>query len=98
VSAWKTSWDPKTDGADSGASTRRPGPRPIATPAPAPIKIGVLDDITGVTTIEGAPMRGRPDLVVQQHQLDGRHHCHPIQVLYVDLSSERNPEQPPQGE
>jgi ABC-type branched-subunit amino acid transport system substrate-binding protein len=57
-----------------------------APPAPAatPIKIGVLDDTTGVTTIEGALMRIGTDLVVQQTNASGGINGHPIQPVYVD--------------
>jgi branched-chain amino acid transport system substrate-binding protein len=55
-----------------------------AAPATTPIKIGVLDDTTGVTTIEGALMRISTDLVVQQTNASGGINGRPIQPVYVD--------------
>jgi branched-chain amino acid transport system substrate-binding protein len=60
------------------------GGPPAGAPPPAPIKIGVLDDITGVTSIEGALMRISTELVVQQTNSTGGINGHPIQVLYAD--------------
>jgi ABC-type branched-subunit amino acid transport system substrate-binding protein len=49
-----------------------------------PIKIGILDDVTGVTTIEGAEMRIGTDLVVHQINSSGGINGRPVQALLVD--------------
>jgi ABC-type branched-subunit amino acid transport system substrate-binding protein len=49
-----------------------------------PIKIGVLDDTTGVTTIEGAEIRIGTDLVVQQINSSGGIGGRPVQAIYAD--------------
>src|SRR5262245_36309173 len=58
------------------------------TAAPAlsgsPIKVGVLDDVTGIGAIEGALMRISVDLVVQQTNASGGINGHPLQVIYAD--------------
>src|SRR5262249_31540154 len=53
-------------------------------PTTSPIKIGVLDDTTGVTSIEGALMRISTDLAVQQTNASGGINGRPIQPVYVD--------------
>jgi ABC-type branched-subunit amino acid transport system substrate-binding protein len=50
----------------------------------SPIKIGVLDDITGQAAIEGAEIRINTDLVVDQINSTGGINGHPVQVTYVD--------------
>src|ERR687887_57988 len=62
-----------------------------ASPAPAaapptgsPIKVGVMDDVTGVGAIEGALMRISTELVVQQTNASGGINGHPLEVHYVD--------------
>src|SRR5436853_1239691 len=55
-----------------------------AAPTGSPIKIGVLDDITGVGAIEGALLRVSTDLVVEQTNATGGINGHPLQVIYVD--------------
>jgi ABC-type branched-subunit amino acid transport system substrate-binding protein len=63
---------------------------PAATGAPAaaststPIKVGVMDDVTGVGAIEGALMRISTDLVVQRTNASGGINGHPLRVEYVD--------------
>ena len=49
-----------------------------------PIKVGVMDDVTGVGAIEGALMRVSTDLVVQRTNSSGGINGHPLQVTYVD--------------
>jgi branched-chain amino acid transport system substrate-binding protein len=62
---------------------------PAATPAvptspPKPIRVGVMDDVTGVGAIEGALMRVSTDLVVQRTNASGGINGHPLEVTYVD--------------
>jgi branched-chain amino acid transport system substrate-binding protein len=62
---------------------------PAATPAapttpPKPIRVGVMDDVTGVGAIEGALMRVSTDLVVQRTNASGGITGHPLEVTYVD--------------
>jgi branched-chain amino acid transport system substrate-binding protein len=56
----------------------------VAAPAGAPIKVGVLDDVTGIGAIEGALMRISVELVVQQTNSTGGINGHPLQVVYAD--------------
>ena len=55
-----------------------------AKPAGAAIKVGVLDDVTGVGAIEGALMRISVELAVQQTNSTGGINGHPLEVVYVD--------------
>jgi branched-chain amino acid transport system substrate-binding protein len=55
-----------------------------AAPSGSPIKVGVLDDVTGVSSIEGALMRISTELVVQQTNSTGGINGHPLEVRYVD--------------
>ncbi len=55
-----------------------------AAPTGTPIKVGVMDDVTGVGAIEGALMRISTDLVVQRTNASGGINGHPLQVVYVD--------------
>src|SRR5947209_10673471 len=48
-----------------------------AAPSGTPIKVGVLDDVTGVSSIEGALMRISTELVVQQTNSTGGINGHP---------------------
>jgi branched-chain amino acid transport system substrate-binding protein len=78
-----------TTAAAAGATT---APAAAATTAPAaaaaptgtPIKVGVMDDVTGVGAIEGALMRVSTDLVVQRTNASGGINGHPLEVTYVD--------------
>jgi branched-chain amino acid transport system substrate-binding protein len=76
--------------APSGAAAKPAGqaapPSGQAAPAPnlSPIKVGVLDDITGVGAIEGALLRISTDLVVEQTNASGGINGHPLQVVYAD--------------
>jgi branched-chain amino acid transport system substrate-binding protein len=67
--------------AAAGATT---APAAAAAPTGTPIKVGVLDDVTGVGAIEGALMRVSTDLVVQRTNASGGINGHPLQVTYVD--------------
>src|SRR5919197_475792 len=58
--------------------------KPAAAPTGSPIKVGVLDDITGIGAIEGALMRISVELVVQQANASGGVNGHPLQVIYAD--------------
>jgi ABC-type branched-subunit amino acid transport system substrate-binding protein len=55
-----------------------------APPTGTPIKVGVLDDITGVGAIEGALLRISVELVVDQTNSTGGINGHPLKVMYVD--------------
>src|SRR5439155_8575928 len=55
-----------------------------AAPSGTPIKVGVMDDVTGVGAIEGALMRVSTDLVVQRTNASGGINGHPLQPVYVD--------------
>jgi branched-chain amino acid transport system substrate-binding protein len=59
-------------------------PAAAAAPTGTPIKVGVMDDVTGVGAIEGALMRVSTDLVVQRTNASGGINGHPLQVTYVD--------------
>src|SRR5437660_1346058 len=52
--------------AAGGAATAAP-----AAPTGSPIKVGVMDDVTGIGAIEGALLRISVDLVVQQTNASG---------------------------
>jgi branched-chain amino acid transport system substrate-binding protein len=67
--------------AAAGATT---APAAAAAPTGTPIKVGVMDDVTGVGAIEGALMRVSTDLVVQRTNSSGGINGHPLQVTYVD--------------
>ena len=70
---------PTTAPAAAGQATTAP-----AAPTGSPIKVGVLDDVTGIGAIEGALMRISVDLVVQQANASGGVNGHPLQVIYAD--------------
>src|SRR6266566_4329378 len=55
-----------------------------AKPSGTPIKVGVMDDVTGVGAIEGALMRVSTDLVVQRTNASGGINGRPLEVTYVD--------------
>ena len=61
-----------------------------AAPTGSPIKIGVMDDITGVGAIEGALMRISTELAVQRANASGGINGHPVQVTYVDPKGDAN--------
>jgi branched-chain amino acid transport system substrate-binding protein len=56
----------------------------------SPIKIGVMDDVTGVGAIEGALMRISTELAVQRVNDSGGVNGHPVQVIYVDPKGDAN--------
>ena len=74
----------------TAAATSAPAPAATSAPGAAtaptgtPIKVGVMDDVTGVGAIEGALMRISTDLVVQRTNSSGGINGHPLQVVYVD--------------
>jgi len=74
---------PAAPTASAPASAPKPGAA-AAPPSLSPIKIGVLDDITGVGAIEGALLRISTDLVVEQTNATGGINGHPLQVIYAD--------------
>jgi branched-chain amino acid transport system substrate-binding protein len=61
-----------------------------AAPTGSPIKIGVMDDVTGVGAIEGALMRISTELAVQRANSSGGINGHPVQVTYVDPKGDAN--------
>jgi ABC-type branched-subunit amino acid transport system substrate-binding protein len=73
---------PATTTAPAAAATT--APQAAAAPSGTPIKVGVMDDVTGVGAIEGALMRISTDLVVQRTNSTGGINGHPLQVTYVD--------------
>jgi branched-chain amino acid transport system substrate-binding protein len=79
------------------------GPSPAGTTAPAgssapasgaptgtPIKVGVLNDVTGVGAIEGALMRISSELAIQRANSSGGVNGHPLQPIYVDPKGDAN--------
>jgi branched-chain amino acid transport system substrate-binding protein len=65
-------------------ATGTAAPAAAGAPTGTPIKVGVMDDVTGVGAIEGALMRISTDLVVQRTNASGGINGHPVQVVYVD--------------
>jgi branched-chain amino acid transport system substrate-binding protein len=61
-----------------------------AAPTGTPIKIGVMDDVTGVGAIEGALMRISTELAVQRANASGGVNGHPVKVTYVDPKGDAN--------
>jgi branched-chain amino acid transport system substrate-binding protein len=61
-----------------------------AAPTGSPIKVGIMDDITGVGAIEGTLMRISSELVVQRTNASGGINGHPLQVVYVDPKGDAN--------
>src|SRR5438067_5828412 len=61
-----------------------------AAPSGTPIKVGVMDDVTGVGAIEGALMRISTELVVQRTNSSGGINGHPLAVTYVDPKGDAN--------
>lgn len=55
-----------------------------AKPTGTPIKIGVLDDLTGVGAIEASLTRINTDMVVDQTNASGGINGHPLEAHYVD--------------
>src|SRR6266496_2007 len=72
------------------AACSSPAATPPAAPAGTPIKVGVMDDVTGVGAIEGALMRISTELVVQRTNSSGGINGHPLQVTYVDPKGDAN--------
>jgi branched-chain amino acid transport system substrate-binding protein len=70
--------------APSGAAPAKPSGQAAPAPNLSPIKVGVLDDITGVGAIEGALLRISTDLAVEQTNASGGINGHPLQVVYAD--------------
>jgi branched-chain amino acid transport system substrate-binding protein len=94
-----TAASPATTAASPAASSASPAASPAGSPAAAaaappkpaaakptgtPIKVGVLDDITGVGAIEGALLRVSVELVVEQTNSTGGINGRPLEVVYVD--------------
>ncbi|MDQ3811707.1 MAG: ABC transporter substrate-binding protein [Chloroflexota bacterium] len=75
---------PVAPGGAPGVSATGEAPRPAAAPNGTPIKIGVLNDVTGIGAIEGALMRVSVDLAVQEVNTAGGVNGHPVQVIYAD--------------
>jgi len=73
------------------AATSAPAPTtapaaaaPAATPAGQPISIGVLDDVTGISSIEGALMRVDVDMAVDEINSSGGINGRPVKAVIVD--------------
>ncbi|HEY3059774.1 MAG TPA: ABC transporter substrate-binding protein [Chloroflexota bacterium] len=73
-----------TPAAPTTAPAAKPAGQAAAPPTGAPIKVGVLDDVTGIGAIEGALMRISVELVVQETNTSGGINGHPLQVVYAD--------------
>jgi branched-chain amino acid transport system substrate-binding protein len=86
VLVWGLAACASPSGGTTAAPTSAPAPAGAAAQPPtgSPIKVGVLDDITGVGAIEGALLRVSTDLVVEQTNATGGINGHPLQVIYVD--------------
>jgi len=68
--------------AASASAAAKPAASGAATGSP--IKIGVLDDITGVGSIEGALLRIDADVVIDQINSSGGINGHPVEAKFVD--------------
>ncbi len=68
--------------AASASAAAKPAASGAATGTP--IKLGVLDDITGVGAIDGALMRINVDVVVDQINTTGGINGHPVEAKFVD--------------
>src|SRR3984893_18255206 len=68
----------------AAAVSAAPKPSAAVAGSTSPIKVGVMDDVTGVGAIEGALMRISTDLVVQRTNASGGINGHPLEVTYVD--------------
>jgi branched-chain amino acid transport system substrate-binding protein len=70
----------------SGAGAAQPTSAPAAAQKPtgSPIKLGVLDDVTGIGAIEGALMRISVELAVSEVNNGGGINGHPLEVTYAD--------------
>src|SRR5207248_2825349 len=80
---------PATAAPTAAAATTAPAAAAPTTaaatkPTGTPIKVGVMDDVTGVGAIEGALMRVSTDLVVQRTNASGGINGYPLEVTYVD--------------
>ena len=73
-----------TPAGQAPASGSAPAGASAAQVSGSPIKVGVLDDITGVGAIEGALMRISTELVVEQTNATGGINGRPLQVVYAD--------------
>src|SRR5262245_35900527 len=72
---------PPASSSPAAASTNTGG---AAAPTGTPIKVGVMDDVTGVGSIEGALMRISTELAVQRANNSGGVNGHPVVPVYVD--------------
>ncbi|HEV7666000.1 MAG TPA: ABC transporter substrate-binding protein [Chloroflexota bacterium] len=61
-----------------------------AAPTGTPIKVGIMDDVTGVGAIEGALMRVSSELAIQRANASGGINGHPLQPIYVDPKGDAN--------
>src|SRR5437016_4784409 len=77
-------WGAIACGSRAPATTAPGGASTGAALSGSPIKVGVLDDITGVGAIEGALMRISTELVVEQTNASGGINGRPLEVIYVD--------------
>lgn len=71
-------------GAAAGSGTSTTSATAGPAPTGSPIKIGVLDDITGTGAIEGALLRIGVDMVVDEINTTGGINGHPVQAQFVD--------------
>ena len=78
---------PPASSSPAAAATTTGG---AAAPTGTPIKIGVMDDVTGVGSIEGALMRISTELAVQRANNSGGINGHPVVPVYVDPKGDAN--------
>src|SRR5215471_1753740 len=72
----------------SPAAGASPSPAATATSVPPPIKVGVLDDQTGLGATEGALMRISTQLAVDRANAVGGINGHHVMPVYMDPQSE----------
>ena len=87
----------------SSPATTSPSPSPAANASPSPvssaaaagaglpgspIKVGVLDDVTGLGAIEGALMRISTELALERANTSGGINGHPVIPVYLDPKGE----------
>lgn len=76
--------------APSPASSTSAAPAAAAAPSGTPIRVGVLNDVTGVGAIEGALMRVSVELAVQRTNASGGINGRPLEVVYADPKGDAN--------
>ncbi|MFI5266587.1 MAG: ABC transporter substrate-binding protein [Chloroflexota bacterium] len=75
---------PAASAAAGGSATASAKPAASGAATGTPIKIGILDDVTGPGATEGALLRIDTDVVIDQINSTGGINGHPVQATYVD--------------